>query len=321
MRRRRFIETLGRGALGAGLLSAGLAPGCERPVRGRAFDVWTWVHGDRDRDARAWRRYFARLRGAGVAAVLVSGGDTDLLSDAARAEGLAFHRWLWILNRNGDAWAQEHHPEWFTVNRLGRSSLTDPPYVGYYRWVCPTRDPVRAYIGEQIQRVAEDPAVDGVHLDYIRHCDVILPRGLWEKYGLVQDHEMPEFDYCYCDVCRPAFAAEYGTDPLELEDPPSVEAWVRFRWDSVTRLVRELAERAHAEHKPITAAVFPTPSLARALVRQAWDEWPLDGFFPMLYHGFYLEGLPWIGASVREGRAALAGSGRKLRAGLYLPDL
>jgi hypothetical protein len=90
--------------------------------------------------------------------------------------------------------------------------------------------------------------------------------------------------------------------------------------------------------KPITAAVFPTPTIARRLVRQAWDEWPVDAVFPMLYHSFYEEGLDWIGTGVREGLAALAGpttgasptqgdpgsgrpSRRKLFAGLYLPSL
>jgi uncharacterized lipoprotein YddW (UPF0748 family) len=253
--------------------------------------------------------------------VLVSGGESGLLSDAARAEGLTFHRWLWILNRNGDRWAQENHPEWFTVSREGKSSLDHPPYVGYYRWVCPSRAPVRAHIRSQIEEVAADPRVDGVHLDYIRHCDVILPRGLWEKYDLVQDRELPPFDFCYCDVCREGFRRQAGIDPLVLQDPSANPDWVRYRWDSVTRLVTELAEATHSHGKPISAAVFPTPSLARTLVRQAWDEWPVDMLFPMLYHSFYLEDLEWIGESVREGVASLHGTDRELRAGLYLPDL
>ena len=49
-----------------------------------------------------------------------------------------------------------------------------------------------------VAHIVEMNAVDGVHLDYVRHCDVILPRGLWERYDLVQDIEHPEFDFCYC---------------------------------------------------------------------------------------------------------------------------
>ncbi|MGD2070360.1 MAG: hypothetical protein PVI57_16920 [Gemmatimonadota bacterium] len=319
MKRRRFVGTVAMGTLGVGLLNAcrDPRPGRERPT----FELWTWVHGGRDRTGPEWGRHFARLRRAGFRGVLVGGGDLDVLSETARSEGLELHRWIWTLNRNGDTRVREEHPEWFTVSRSGRSSLTHPPYVDYYRWVCPTREPVRAYLRDLVDRLAADPRVDGVHLDYVRHCDVILPRGLWEKYDLVQDTELPEFDFCYCDVCRDTFREQAGRDPMELgDDAPYDQGWRRFRRDGVTRLVEELTDAAHARGKPITAAVFPTPSIARRLVRQAWDDWPVDAVFPMLYHGFYLEGLDWIGWGVREGRGPGVRPG-VLRAGLYLPDL
>jgi uncharacterized lipoprotein YddW (UPF0748 family) len=104
------------------------------------------------------------------------------------------------------------------------------------------------------------------------------------------------------------------------DEAPDNSEWREFRWNSVTALVNELAATVHARGKPITAAVFPTPTLARQLVRQAWELWDLDAVFPMLYNGFYNEGIDWIGTSVREGVAALP-AGRPLYAGLYLPDL
>jgi uncharacterized lipoprotein YddW (UPF0748 family) len=278
------------------------------------------VHGGGDATAEEWRRRFARIRAAGIGGVLVGGGDTTMLAEAAHAEGLAFHRWTWILNLNGDKWAQEHRPEWFTVSREGKSSLENPPYVGYYRWVCPTREPVREYLRQVVRDIARKPGVDGVHLDYIRHCDVVLPVGLWSKYGLVQDREHPEFDFCYCDVCRESFQRQTGRDPLELDDPTADVKWREFRARNVTDLVRGLATAIRAERKQVTAAVFATPWLARKLVRQAWDEWPLDAMFPMLYHEAYAEDVPWIGRSVRKGRAALPAA-TPLYAGLYIPSL
>ena len=331
MKRREFLKTAGgAAALAGGSTVAAALTGCAPDSSQDApFTVWTWVHGNRDYDADEWRRRFARLRESGFHAVLVGGGDIGLVSGAAHAEGLEYHRWFWTMNRNGDSWAQENHPEWFTVSRNLESSLEESPYVGYYKWVCPSRAPVREYLSGRVGELAANPAIDGVHLDYVRHCDVILPRGLWETYDLVQDTELPEFDFCYCDVCREQFAALDGRDPLDIPDPPADEAWRRFRWDSVTGAVRELAAAVHERGKPITAAVFPTPTIARTLVRQAWDEWPLDRFFPMLYHSFYLEEIPWIGDGVQEGVAALADGdledgprpGTPLNAGLYLPVL
>ena len=125
------------------------------------------------------------------------------------------------------------------------------------------------------------------------------------------------------------FAALDGRAPLEIPDPPAGEAWRRFRWDSITGAVEGLAAAAREHGTPITAAVFPSPSIARRLVRHDWDRWPLDRFCPMLYQGFYLEDVPWIGDGVREGVAALAATDRDVRggvatplnAGFYLPSL
>jgi hypothetical protein len=47
--------------------------------------------------------------------------------------------------------------------------------------------------------------------------DVILPVSLWKNYGIEQKEELPEYDYCYCDVCRELFKAKTGQDPLELK--------------------------------------------------------------------------------------------------------
>lgn len=312
MRRRTFVQTALAGSLAAGMG----APGWLRGRAGARF--WVWVHAGGE--AEDWSARFGRLRDAGIEGVLVSGGDVDALATAAHSAGLAIHSWQWIMNRTGDTWVKEHHPEWFNVSRLGESSLTHPPYVGYYQWLCPSRPEVQQYLREQIAAVASHPSIDGVHLDYIRYPDVILPRGLWSKYGLVQDHEMPAYDFCYCEVCRETFRRQTGRDPLTLADPPADVEWRAYRWNSITNIVRLLAGAVHDQQKELSAAVFPTPSLARTLVRQAWDQWPLDRVFPMLYHRFYLEPVRWIGTSAAEGVRTLAGA-FPLHAGLYLPDL
>ena len=319
MRRREFVAAAGAAGLSLGSrprfsTGPGRAPWPDAPTR------WIWVHGDADRTLAAWRERFAHLRAAGIGGVLAGGPDAARAAEAARVEGLEFHRWTWILNRSGDAWVKANHPEWFTVSRNGQSSLEHPPYVGYYQWLCPTRPAVHTYLTELVTRIAREPRVAGVHFDYIRHCDVILPVALWAKYGLVQDREHPQFDFCYCDVCRAEFRRQAGVDPLELADPTTHAPWRRFRWDGVTGLVRRLATAVRGAGKRVTAAVFPTPEIARRLVRQAWDEWRLDAVFPMAYHGFYREPVSWIESAVHAGVAALP-TATPLFAGLYLPDL
>ena len=65
--------------------------------------------------------------------------------------------------RNGDAWVQENHPEWFTVSRNLESSLEHPPYVGYYKWVCPSRGPVRVG-GHRLRAPVERPHLGGIRV-------------------------------------------------------------------------------------------------------------------------------------------------------------
>jgi uncharacterized lipoprotein YddW (UPF0748 family) len=318
MRRRRFLELLGNVA-GAGLL-ARYAAALDFAAPNNEFTAWTWFHGNNTSSVARWRARFARLRAAGITGVLVADGNADRMAAAAHAEGLTFHRWMFMMYRSHDRWAKRNHPEWFAVSRNGESCLTKPPYVPSYNWLCPNRDGVREYLRRAVDREAVRQNVDAVHLDYIRFIDVILPRGLWSRYNLVQDREMPQYDFCYCSVCREKFKAQSGVDPMTLEDAPSDVAWREFRWNSITEVVRLLADTVHARGKKLSAAVFATPALARQCVRQAWETWPLDFVFPMLYHNFYLEDVDWIGAAAREGVQALQGR-RPLVAGLFVPRL
>lgn len=316
MDRRAFLRRAGAGALG---LAAA------RPLRALAEEApatkplnWTWgrVRGDWDADRTA--RYCDEIAEAGVGAVLMAGRvDADTIRHA-HASGLKIHHWLWTLCRGGKL--VQEHPDWYAVNRKGESTSDKPPYVHYYRFLCPSRDEVVEHLVNDYVQAASREGLDGVHLDYVRYPDVILPRALWKKYDLVQDTELPAFDYCYCEVCRKGFEKEHGEDPLELPDPPASETWRQWRLDRVTRIVNRIAAAVKPLGKQLTAAVFPTPSIARRLVRQDWTRWDLDAVLPMTYHGFYEKPVGWIEEAVREGVAGLAGK-RPLYPGLYLSML
>lgn len=320
MNRRSFLQRTGLAAVSlAGGKSAGMRLEAEDDSRSPvALKNWIWTGLDARSSKDQQRRRFQGFRAAGIQAVLFNGVDADVFA-LAKDQGLETHAWTWTLCR-GDRDLLERHPDWYVVNRLGDSASTKPPYVGYYHFLCPSREEVSDHLSRLFGNLAKTPNLDGVHLDYVRYPDVILPVALWKKYNLVQTEELPQFDFCYCDVCRAAFKNQHGVDPLKLPDPSSDAAWRQYRYDSVTHLVQRLAEVAHDKGKQITAAVFPTPSIARKLVRQDWTTWNLDAVLPMTYHRFYNEEVDWIEAAVREGVTALPQS-RPLYAGLFLPDL
>jgi uncharacterized lipoprotein YddW (UPF0748 family) len=192
------------------------------------------------------------------------------------------------------------------VNAKGESAADKPAYVDYYKFLDPARPEVREFVQGTVKELAAIGELTGIHLDYIRHPDAILPKGLWKKYNLVQDRVFPEFDYGYTPYSRELFKKAHGVDPIEIKDPTSQKEWMQYRFDSVTELVNDyLVPAAHEKGKRITAAVFPGPTLARQMVRQDWGQWKLDGFLPMLYNKFYEAGPEWVNAQTREGVATV----------------
>ena len=279
---------------------------------------WTWMRGQTS-PLDAWRRRLPQVKAAGIDAVLISGSPDFYRAavPAARDEGLELHAWMFTMMRAENA---ARHPDWYAVSRSGLSTATTPPYVDYYKFMCPSRDEVRAYLRGLVAELASIDGLASVHLDYIRVPDVILPVALWPKYNLVQDKEYPDFDFCYCEVCRARFKATSGLDPATMADPTADVAWRQFRYDAISEVVRQLAEEVHGRRNRITAAVFPTPAIAKTLVRQDWTRWPLDAVLPMTYNGFYKEDVAWIERATREGVTALGGR-IPLYSGLYVPDL
>lgn len=275
--------------------------------------VWTNPNG-KDTDEELLTRY-TKFKAAGITGIFFE-NDSERHFRAAKKQGLETHRWIWTMNR---AEVLTTHPEWFARNRNGDSCADKPPYVNYYRWLCPSLPQVQQYLKDQAESILSKDYVDGIHLDYVRYCDVVLPVNLWQNYHIEQTKELPEYDYCYCDVCRANFKAQYGTDLADIQYPEASLSWRLFRYNNISNIVNSISAIAKSHKKSITAAVFPTPEIARRNVRQDWTNWKLDGVCPMTYHGFYKEKVTWIGDAVAEGIHFLAGA-FPLYAGLYLPD-
>ena len=279
---------------------------------------WAWIT-DEEGTVDDWKRRLETFKKAGFDAILPQ-NRFDTIIPAAEANDIEVHAWLVSLQRSSDGQVQKEHPEWFNINRNGESSLEKPAYVEYYKWLCPSREQVHDYMISQAEQILQYSEIKSVHLDYIRYPDVILPIQLQPKYNIVQDKEYPEYDYCYCRVCREKFKDKHGIDPMEIEDPASHKEWLQYRYDQVTTLVNKLALRVHQENRMLTAAVFPTPEIARTLVRQNWPDWDLDAVLPMMYHNFYHKNVEWIGRAVKECRRELPKT-TPLYSGIFVPEM
>ena len=123
------------------------------------------------------------------------------LRDAADLE---VHAWMWSMPCMVPE-IMQNHPDWYNVNAKGESAVDKPAYVDYYKFLDPGRPEVREWVQKTVKELASIPELTGVHLDYIRHPDAILPKGLWSKYKIVQDKVYPPYDYGYSAYEREQF--------------------------------------------------------------------------------------------------------------------
>lgn len=284
-----------------------------------AFTFATWAHGQKEFDKAIWIENFKLYDSLGITEALI-GGSPEFLTELiplANEFNIGIHAWMWTLNRPNDTIANKH-PEWYAVNRLGKNSLEYRAYVDYYQWLSPFHPDAREHIKNNVRKLTKVKGLKSIHLDYVRYVDVILGADLQPKYGLVQDHEMPEFDYDYHPIAREGFKKIFDRDPMDLKNPELSTEWRQFRLNAVTSLVNELVDISHESNHQMTAAVFPFPEMSRQMVRQAWNDWNLDAAYPMVYQNFYRENINWIGFAIEQG---VRDVDFPIFAGLYAPAL
>lgn len=303
----------------AALLFLLLITSCQTPEEMYKIPVYAWSSGPGEATDAELAAEFADLNSKGIDGLMYNGGQDPetykRVGKLVKEAGMEFHAWIPTMVQTLKPGIDS---SWYGVNGNGESALVKPAYVDYYKFLCPNYEGVYAFLSKMYTDVAKVDEIDGVHLDYIRFPDVILARGLWDKYGLVMDKEYPDYDYCYCDKCVADFKAKSGIDIKTVEDPSAVQEWKQFRYDLITNLVNRLTEDVHKTGKEINAAVFPGPnSVAKQIVRQEWDKWNLDAFYPMNYNDFYLEGPEWVGEVCKEGVDAI-GSRVPLYSGLFI---
>jgi uncharacterized lipoprotein YddW (UPF0748 family) len=277
--------------------------------------AWTVITQDSEHVITKKFRYYKKR---GIDGILYFGGyDAEIYSKIGKISkevGLEFHAWLPTLIHPSNSVL---NPEWYTVNALGESSYDKQPYLSHYKFVCPNRPEIHSYLSELIENIANTDEVDGIHLDYIRFSDVILPKGLWDKYKLKMHKEYPEFDYCYCDKCVNDFRSMTGINIKTIDNPSQVKEWKQFRNNLITNLVNQISKLVHSKNKQISAAVFPGPKMAADNVRQEWCKWNVDALYLMNYNDFYLKGTRWIGKMCKSA-AKVVDKDVKIISGLFI---
>lgn len=212
--------------------------------------------------------------------------------DAAHKAGLEVHAWInampvWrdeappkderhVFNRHGITAAGDQN--WFTSSPTGNHKFP----VGYF--LDPGHPAAAAYLAEIYLNVVRNYAVDGIHFDYIRYpeTDERLPRGAGVGYNAV-------------NLTR--FQRATGRSDVPA---PGDEAWMAWRREQVTNLVRRVSIEAKAINPriKISAALIPwgaPPTNERDFadvapmqrIFQNWHEWldtgVLDLGIPMNY--------------------------------------
>ncbi|MCI1721141.1 MAG: hypothetical protein LKM37_09110 [Bacteroidales bacterium] len=305
--------------------------------------VWAWMGSVGPMSDAAADSVFAKAKEAGIDALImeVHGGNpvgmadtTDFTDYAAIAAtkkaaalakkyGIELHIWMWIMNRC-EKNLQAAHRDWYQVNAEGKSCLDYNMYgVDHYRWLCPSQPQVLEYLKARVSEIAEIDGVAGINLDFIRYPDAILPAGLWELRKVHQDKVYPRWDHCYCPYCREQYKKERGIDPIDIQNPTEDKHWMEFRYKAVVKIANALADVIHKHDKIASADVFPSPDVARKLVRQDWTKFThLDIVFPMIYYQFYNEQAEWIITETKEGVKGLkkSGSNAYLCSGIYADE-
>ncbi len=205
-----------------------------------------------------------------------------------------------------DAYVASQHPDWLAVRR---DAVVARPAGAFqepgYHHLCCAQPAYQDRLVDVAREIVGRYPLAGIDLDYVR-----FP---WTPAG----------DFCYCDHCRSAFQREHALDPLTVErDTPEWEAWLGWRADQVTTLVRRIRQamdEARPQGPRASLMLYIAPwwsetserqEVAKIRERFGQDLVALapysDAFAPMLYHHYTqdpsfvtAQSVNWVGALTR----------------------
>jgi uncharacterized lipoprotein YddW (UPF0748 family) len=221
----------------------------------------------------------------------------SVLIERAHAQGLRVHAWVNVLSLASNASApilRDLGPTAAAVDQKGRSILDYPSYEvpepdrRYYRMGTPAvwLDPAVAGVPERLAEIFAElvqryPALDGLHLDYIRYPDA-LPFPPATRYGV-------GLSFGFGEQSRGRFEAETGLRAPFGTFIGNGDQWDDWRRAQLTGLVAAIARAARAKRPDlaISAAVLADVERGYLVDFQDWIDWLeqglLDFAVPMLY--------------------------------------
>jgi uncharacterized lipoprotein YddW (UPF0748 family) len=259
-----------------------------------ATDLFVQVY----RGGRAW--FDSSLADAAPYRSLREANGVDTLAELlthAHAAGLRVHAWVNVLSLADNEHAlliETLGRDAVLVDQHGRSILdypqldVPPPDRSYYRmgtpavWIDPAAPGVAARLAETFgELLARYPALDGLHLDYIRYPGV-LPFAPGSRFGV-------GLDFGHGAPTRARFRAETGLEAPSGSRLANANRWDAWRRDKVTELVRAIGDAARAARPGLllSAAVWSHADRAYLSIGQDWRRWLEEGLLdfavPMTY--------------------------------------
>jgi uncharacterized lipoprotein YddW (UPF0748 family) len=221
----------------------------------------------------------------------------SVLIERAHRQGLRVHAWVNVLSLASNADApilRDLGSAAAAVDQKGRSILDYPlfevpePDRRYYRmgtpalWLDPAVSGVSDRLAATFAELGERyPALDGLHLDYIRYPDA-LPFSPATRFGV-------GLSFGFGEGSRGRFEAETGLRAPFGASLVNGDRWDDWRRSQLTQLVRRIAEAARLMRPEVSvsAAVLADVERAYLVDLQDWIGWLDDGLLdfavPMLY--------------------------------------
>ncbi|MEY3735068.1 MAG: hypothetical protein RLZZ624_126 [Cyanobacteriota bacterium] len=189
------------------------------------------------------------------------------LAGAAHRRGLRIIPWFeYGLMEPADSTVVRAHPDWVLQRSDGSSlyalhgaDLQRSPLRDLRVWLNPAHPGVKARFIGLIQELVRRCPVDGIQLD---------------------DHFAWPVDLGYDSFTRSLYRQETGSAPPEA---PTDRAWMRWRRQQLTALLRELRQSLQQQPRPLLISVSPGPfRFAYNHWLQDWELWALGGLIDEL---------------------------------------